>query len=309
MRRFVVISAMVCLWLAVATGVATADDDLDLFLERADAAGYSGVQFVVTVWDDDTVSGVFELEQAGERVMVQQGDGESLISDGKVLGMGDAGGLAIGSWSEGVLGSRYRVGSVGAGERYDRPSETVEIFEGDLLRARLVFDVKTGAPVAAEVYDSAGELFRFAAMLSFDPSMDGLSGMPAGEPDYEVVLSRVSTTLPASVAGYTRVDVYDAPGGGVHAFYADGLFSFSIFELPKDAGDGRFRDADTVEMNDRPYRRLLTPSDVWLMWRSSDATLVLVGDLPPDHLASVLEGLPGPERRGFFSRLWGGIFG
>lgn len=308
-RRFLVIVTLAGLWLGAVASVAQASEELDVYLEQADAAGYSGIQFVVTVWGDDTSTGIFQVEQAGDMVMVQQGAGESLISSGKVRAMDGRVGTAIGSWAEAVGSSRYTVGPPQAAERLDRSAQSIDVFEGSLLRARLILDMKTGAPLATEVYDGNGDLFRFATMLDFDTTMGEMAELAADGSAYDVVLAAPVTSLPDTVAGYARVDVYDAPGEGVHAFYADGLFSFSVFDLPDDAGDGRFKDAATFRMGGSDYRKLLAPSDIWVMWRTPQATYVLVGDLPPDHLEDVLSELPRPKSKSFFSRLWGGLFG
>lgn len=309
MRRLLLIVALAGLWSLTAGSAAQASDELDVYLEQADAAGYSGIQFVVTVWGDETSTGIFEVEQAGDMVVVHQGAGDSLISSGKVRAMDGRVGTAIGSWAERVSSGRYTVGEPQATERLDRTARSIDVFEGALLRARLIFDGKTGAPLATEVYDGNGDLFRFATLLDFDTTMGEMADLAADGSDYDVVLAAPDTSLPATVAGYTRVDVYDAPGEGVHAFYADGLFSFSVFDLPDDAGDGRFRDATTFRAGGSDYRMLLAPTDIWIMWRTPDATYVLVGDLPPDHLDQVLSGLPRPKSKSFFSRLWGGLFG
>ena len=309
MRRLLLVAAFAGLLLVGVASVAQASEELDVYLEQADAAGYSGVQFVVTVWGDDTSTGIFQVEQAGDMVMVHQGAGDSLISSGKVRAMDGENGTAIGSWTEAVGSSRYTVGLPQATERLDRSAQSIDVFEGPLLRARLILDLKTGAPLATEVYDGNGDLFRFATMLEFDTTMGEMAELAADGSDYDVVLAAPATSLPAAVAGYTRVDLYDAPGEGVHAFYADGLFSFSVFDLPADAGDGPFKDATTFRVGGSDYRNLLAPSDIWVMWRTPDATYVLVGDLPPDHLDDVLAELPRPKNKSFFSRFWGGLFG
>ena len=40
-----------------------------------------------------------------------------------------------------------------------------------------------------------------------------------------------------------------------------------------------------------------------------DNSYVLVGDLPPDHLADVLQTLPRPGDRSIFVKLWRRLFG
>ena len=61
----------------------------------------------------------------------------------------------------------------------------------------------------------------------------------------------------------------------------------------------------TVEL----YRRVVTPTSLWVHWDAPDHSYVLVGDLPPDHLTEVLAELPEPGRRNVLVRLWRRLFG
>jgi hypothetical protein len=118
-----------------------------------------------------------------------------------------------------------------------------------------------------------------------------------------------TTTLPESVAGYRRADVYAAGRDSIHAFYSDGLFSFSVFESPRTGLPAAFERATVFEVSGKRYRRLVTPTSVWVHWDAPDRSYLLVGDLPPDHLMGVLQRLPAPGQRGFLVRLWRALFG
>ncbi|MDX1747427.1 MAG: hypothetical protein R3324_15950, partial [Halobacteriales archaeon] len=161
-----------------------------------------------------------------------------------------------------------------------------------------------------EVYDGNGLLFRYSAMLEFDPR-PGLTyaDMSAMGEVYDVMLPVEVDSLPHDAAGYVRADTYAGPDETIQAFFTDGLFSFSLFEVDADARLDRFDDASTAELNGSSYRRLVMPTDIWVMWRAGDVAYVLVGDLPPDHLEDVLAELPEPRERGLLSRIWRGIFG
>ncbi|NIT65353.1 MAG: hypothetical protein GWM93_01485 [Gemmatimonadetes bacterium] len=126
---------------------------------------------------------------------------------------------------------------------------------------------------------------------------------------YDVMLPVENSSLPPEAAGYVRADTYAGPDETVQAFFTDGLFSFSLFEVDADARLDRFEDAPTIEMAGSTYKRLVTPTDVWVSWESGDVAYVLIGDLPPDHLAEVLAELPVPKSKGLLSRLWSGLFG
>jgi hypothetical protein len=116
--------------------------------------------------------------------------------------------------------------------------------------------------------------------------------------------------LPAAVGShYLRMDTYQAPGGALQAFYSDGLFSFSLFESPRSDTPAAFDRATRFEVAGESYRRLVMPSDVWVLWHAPDRTYLLVGDLPPDHLEQVLVDLPEPGDRAWPVRWWRRLFG
>ena len=126
---------------------------------------------------------------------------------------------------------------------------------------------------------------------------------------YDVVVTTTADALPGAVDQYQLVDTYAGPEDSVHAFYSDGLFSFSVFVLDGEGATGPFVEAETMDLASGSYRWILTPTDLWVQWSGGGKTYVLIGDLPPDHLAEVLGQLPAPSRRNIFSRLWNGIFG
>jgi negative regulator of sigma E activity len=184
------------------------------------------------------------------------------------------------------------------------------VLEDGLVRARIVFDLDTRVPLLTEIFDGEGELFRYSAMIDFDsnPSLRYADLAPtAGE--YDVMLPAESATMPPTAAGYVRADTYGGPDTTVQTFYTDGLFKFSIFEIVGDASPERFEAAGVLEVNEATYLQLVTPSELWVMWSAAGSTYVLVGDLPPDHLALVLAELPQPDGDGLFNRIWHGIFG
>jgi hypothetical protein len=147
-------------------------------------------------------------------------------------------------------------------------------------------------------------------MLDFDPNPRRIyTVLNGGASTYDVVVGADADALAADVAGYERVDTYAGPSDSVHAFYSDGLFSFSVFLIEGEGATGPFVEADTMETDSGTYRWILTPSDLWVQWSGGGLTYVLAGDLPPDHLEEVLAELPAPARGNIFSRIWSGIFG
>jgi hypothetical protein len=121
--------------------------------------------------------------------------------------------------------------------------------------------------------------------------------------------TNASPRLPRQSVGYRLVDAYAAPGGGTQSYYSDGLFSFSVFESKRGSTPEVFSDATAFQVGGETYRRIITPSHVWVQWHSPDRTYVLVGDLPPDHVAAVLPAFPEPGNRAFFVRMWRRLFG
>jgi hypothetical protein len=186
----------------------------------------------------------------------------------------------------------------------------VTVEESDTVRARIWFDDQTGAALGSEVYDGDGELFRLSWLLDFDPNPRKIyTMMRESGVGYDVVVPAEAGSLADGVAGYVRVDSYAGPDDSLHAFYTDGLFSYSVFVIEGDIAAGPFVGADLMRVDGAEYRWLLTPSDLWVQWSGEGLTYVLVGDLPPDHLEQVLREMPRPSSGNLFARLWRGLFG
>ena len=306
LRRLIVTAALTTLAVVAAAVPAIAAEDLDDYLREAEEAEYGGRRIVVTVWDGESRAEIFTVIHTGDTMTVN--GGESRVGYGKLDGA-LGGGVVIPEWSSSVLSDRYAMDQPEAVRRLGRDAVRLVVREGDVKRATIVLDAETSAPLATEVYDGAGDLFRYSTMLDFDANpAPYLAGAETDE-EYEVMLPSAASSLPANASGYRRADTYSGPNDSVHAFYTDGLFYFSIFELPEGTRLGGLDDAVVVEVDGNEYRRLVAPDGIWVYWEAKTAYL-LVGDLPPDHLEQVLEELPQPKGKGnFISRLWRGIFG
>lgn len=312
MRRFptlvLTVGALTAGMVAFAAAPALADP-LDDYLHEAEEADYSGRLVVVTVWEGEPTAGMFVIEHAGRRVMIEVGDNEAVIGGGKVTAVSSgASSIAISRWTAMGYQSRYAVTTSRAVERFGRSAESVAIMEGDLLRARIVFDTATGAPLSTEVFRPGGGTFRFSTMVEFDPLPRKLYAMAASPGEYDVMVPARASTLPAQVAGYRLADSYSGPDEVRHSFYADGLFTFSLFEVEGKVKDDVFADADVFEVDGSKYRIIVRPTQVRVRWTTPDRSYVLVGDLPPDHLEQVLMELPKPRGRSFLSRIWTSLF-
>jgi hypothetical protein len=294
-------------WLLLTSSPARAGEFAD-YQDRAAEARYTGRQVVASIIDGETAVELFSVEREGGNTLLATEGGSVVAGDGKVRDGGA--GVEIMAWNEPVAGSAYRASDPIQVTRLGRPCDLFEIHESGMLRARVAFDVVTAAPVSIEVYDGSGKLFRLSAMLDLSTDMPPAMAMldPAGSA-YDV-LERVDPgALPDATGGYALADAYAGPDDTVHAFYSDGLFSFSVFEVSGDAGPDVLGDAKRVRIAGAEYQRRVTPGALWLGWNAGDRSYVLVGDLPPDHLERVLPDLPQPVRRGFLSRIWHSLFG
>ncbi len=288
---------------AVTIGVAApaAAEDLEDYLEKAAEAEYAGRRIVVTIWEGRSIAAITALEHAGKGMMAAASG--TVIRSGRVAFEGVAG-VELSGWSTSRLDARYRTGEATEMLRLGRPAYAVSVYEDDVVRARIVFDLETWAPLATEIYDGEGELFRYAAFMEFSPGVARPTASDYGY-GYDLVARVEESSLPVVAGGYRRVDAYAGPSGSVHSFYSDGLFSFSVFEVAPRAAEERFRDAEVFELAGAEYLVLAEPSALWVKWRGRDAAYVLVGDLPPDHLRRVLADLPAPQPMSWLQRILG----
>lgn len=307
-RRFSVLGAAVALSAVLSMTPASATD-LESYLEAAASAEYTGRRIIITVWDGESQAGIFGVTHVSNMTVIGTEDGGSLIGSGRVAdGTDDA--VMVTAWSHYAASDRYTSSDPVGTMRLGRAAEMIEVFENGRVRARFTFDALTKVPLATEIYDGNGILFRYSAMLEFDPKPDlTYADMEAMGDVYDVMLPTEPSNLPKEAAGYVRADSYSGPDDTIQSFFTDGLFSFSLFEVDADSRLDRFDDAASLEMNGASYRRLVTPTEIWVTWRAGDVAFVLVGDLPPDHLERVVAELPEPSEPGLLTRLWRGIFG
>ncbi len=314
MRRAVfraIALASVAGMVVAATAATAGAAELEDYLAEADEASFAGRQATWCTYGGRTEFSVVTLEHASSVVMIEGADSSQMVGGGRSSNVGDTtGGIALSGWSSAGLSDRYATASAVAEVRSGRDVTVVTVEEDSAVRARIWFDQQTGAALGSEVYDDAGELYRLSWMLDFDPNPRKIFTMMGEEGStYDVVIPADAGSLADGVAGYIRVDAYAGPDDSLHAFYTDGLFSFSIFLIEGVIASGPFADADTMTVSGADYRWLLTPSDLWVQWDGGGFTYVLVGDLPPDHLEQVLQELPRPSQGNIFSRLWRGLFG
>lgn len=297
------------LTLVVFVGPPAAADELSDYLEHADDAVYSGRRIVFTVWDGQSRFALLDVEHAdGMSVVTRYGD-HVMIGGGKIrpLSSGD-GGIQFTQWTQPDAIDRYEVVVVGPVMHAGRRARLVEVMEDGNLRARLKFDQQTSAPVVTEVFGGSGELFRYSAMVEFEPSAVSMPGEESDTADYAVA-SPEAMDLPAMASHYQLVDSYAAADGSAQGFYTDGLFSFSMFVIDGRADLEKMGDGEPFMIQGSEYRVSAAPMELWVMWTTGSDTYVLVGDLPPDHLEDVLVDIPRPVHRNWFQRAWHRLFG
>ena len=307
-RMSLLLTLAIVLGLSVMAPVAA--DELDDLLGEAAEADYSGRRLIVTFIDGDTVLEIVDVEHAGSSMVMGSEGGELHYGGGGRLIGADGVGVAVSSWNSAQMSARYSLGDITEVRRLDRAATSVDVLEDGQLRMRLVFDQETGTPLVTEVYDGDGELFRLTSMLDVDSTPTKLYSAQVPQADeFDVVIPTSDHSLAASAGSYELADAYGGPNNSVQGFYTDGLFAFSLFVVSGAADSERLGEATNYKIDGRRYRRLVEPGEMWVSWASGGNTFVLVGDLPPDHLEAVLAELPKPNRSGFFSRLWNGIFG
>ena len=284
--------------------------DLIDHMDHAADADFVGRQLVVCWSPDGVVAQVSEVEQSGGMTMVKGTDRSVTIGQGKMI---DAYGGVI-TYLEMTPTTPWRLWDgykVVDGEPVPGAdgSRTVDVLEQGELRARFLLDETTSILLASEIFSGDGSLYRYTALIEVGPRDSAPMIDMADMPQPEVREMAQDVALPASAGHYWRADSYVAMGG-VQAFYTDGLFRFSVFELSRKTDGGPLADKPSVEIAGRGgYHRMYNPAAVTVLWRTADQSYVLIGDLPPDHLEVILADLPSPNRANPLKRAWRWVFG
>lgn len=306
MRRLV---ALVAIFTLVPASMATARGLEDL-LERSREASYTAEQTISCSTPDGVRDAVVKIAQSGGEIRVG-----STVSEDVEVSAGDGG------WTLSRGGGVVKSATVGSG---DRPVEPLYLVEDDgatwfqgrtasvhrlmrdgVLRAELLFDVATGALVAATTFSGDGTEYCERRFVSFDPTDPGFEPKKPAGTELEAT-EAIETSLPETVAGFTRLDVYEDVDGLRFAYYSDGFFSFAVFQTPTTVF---LPEAVRLHLGKALYERLFTAGQVTYAWETLDGGMALVGDLPPDLHETVLTELPQPHDPGLFRRLWRHLFG
>lgn len=310
-RRAALVGTTLVVSLALAAPAVAADELADI-LDRAHDATFTATRLTVSVWGDQTQLIRERVERANGSEMILVDETWSMVGNGRSIVMNEAPeGIAFMTSIRQEATDRYAVGVTRTCRHMRRSCTIVPILEAGAVRAQVIVDDLTGAPLISYVYDGDGRLFRTVSLSDFKPHRTyEWSRDPEAVP-LEIVMHGDSDALPSEVAGYRLGDVFPGPAGegSEQGYYSDGLFSFSLFVLPSSTVVGGFDDAETLATGSAIYSMVHTAGDVRVQWSNGERRFVLMGDLPPDHLDEVLAELPGPDRRSILARIWAKLFG
>lgn len=289
--------------LTVMVGSATAAMANELTDRLSDSVGvaYSGEQSVVCNQPDGRHSELFDVGQNDLGITVT------------VDPAGTTRAAAAGALSTG-LGSQYEIGLSADGEVLGRRVEVIEVFDGDTLRVRLSFDVESSVLLMSEIFNSDGSPYCTTRFIEFHLGSPGpargVTTVDSPEPAGAVQADDVDRALPLQLAGFSRLQVRGGSQSDLSsAFYGDGLFTFQLTNSSRPISIPELDDQPRVTIEGHEYQRIFELGRAVYAWHSNLGGYVLVGELPVDVQARVLSELPDPRSRGFFERLWDGLFG
>jgi len=309
MRRPVLVASTLVVAMTLSTPGALAAD-VDGVLEAAREATFNASRLTVSVWGDQTQVSSQWVEQWSGGEIVRTNAAWTAYGNGRAMTLGDTGsGFVFMSNRPVEVSERYSIGDVSEITHLRRECLRIEINEGDVRRAVLIVDKLTGAILRSDVYTDTGKIFRTTSLEDFKPYRVYAQPSDAGAVPLEVVMHADSYGLPEEIAGYSLVDVFPGPGSSEQGFYSDGLFSFSLFTMPKQTKITGLDNPMAFVTNRGVYDMVPTAREVRLHWADSESNFVLVGDLPPDHARNVLAELPSPDTGSMFSRWWRWMFG
>lgn len=308
-RRIVTVGAVAAVTVSMMAPPALADDLAD-YLDAVHRSTYTANRLVVSVWGGRTQISLALVQHSGGMEMVRVDSTWSMIGNGTAMTMGGTSrGVAFPSRPKPIRTDRYTIGEVTQVTHMGRACELVPVMEGDMLRARLLIDVRTGAPLITEMFTDTGKVFRRSSLQNFLAYRTYSGPEDAGRGEYDIVMPVASEAWPDSIYGYQLVDVSEAAGDSEQGFYSDGLFSFSLFVLGDVSSVTGFETPASLITDTGVYDLVSTAQDVSIHWMDKENHFVIVGDLPPDHAAQVLAELPAPHVRSIFSQWWHRLFG
>lgn len=270
--------------------------EFDEHLVNQGNVAFSGRQSVVCNLPDGRQSDVFEIGQNADGVGVTV-DSSGAVRSGRVK-------------AETPLGAQYRTHEAGTEMILGRAADVVEISDRDVVRMRIAFDVETSVVLRSEILNADGSTYCTTQLIEFSigdagvaSGVDLASSAAAGGPT-------PTDSLPATLAGFALIHTSDGPEPSItSAFYADGMFSFTLLHSRSSITVPELSNTDTVEIGGSEYQRDFELGRAAYSWNSRTGGYVLVGEMPLDKQLEVLSNLPAPESRNLFQRFWDGLFG
>lgn len=296
----------------VLTATAVAGD-LGGYLERSAESEFAGEQLVACDTPDGDRSSLFQIAQSegivaawvsddAEVPIVTVGPGTSSIIEEETVEAT----LVEGTVMEGE--EVYSVGEETETTFLGRPALDVSLLRDGTERVRLTVDAETGAVVRTRAYDGSGDLYCDRRLLSFETGPVTLpDGAEAAGDQESAEPIPAPDLLPAEIAGFQLLDTYELEDGTL-SYYSDGFFSAGVVLTDRPVSLG-IEDAVAFRRGGAEYLRQYEAGTVTVTWTTAEGNMALVGDLPPDLLAEVVDGLPAPSQRGFFGRIWETLFG
>ncbi len=302
-----------CAVLTLVAVPAVAEDDVTEMFETASTAEFAAEGVVLSTWGSESAATTYDVTRTDGMSMAHAGTDAFMSGGGMAASLTgtDWYALEVSEWSAWSMSERYSLGEPEPTVRLGRPATSIEVLQDDRVRVHLVLDDATSVPLLTEVFDGAGAVFRVATVTDFsdEPSMAG-DDMPKDFAERMMIEPAAApASLPTDAYGYVRTDVYSAGAAATQTYYSDGMFSYSVFVAGGSMPEA-FDDSSLVAIgDDGPYRRIVTPSQVWIGWTVGGDSYVLVGDLPPDHLVEVMAEMPAPRSQGVIMRWLGRVFG
>lgn len=307
MRKLSLLLAAVMIFPAMSAGAT----ELDELLEQSREAAYSAEQAISCSTPAGVRDALVRISQSGGDITVA-----SSVGDDVEVKSGDGGwtlsrhGGVVSSTSveseEEEVEPLYVVEDLGETFALGRSATAYRLLRDGVVRAELVFDDETGAMVVTTTFTEDGETYCQRRFISFDPTDPGTDPVTADGLEQASAGEQVQSTLPETIVGFERLDVYEDDLGFRFAYYSDGFFSFAVFETPTMV---ELEYGDIYDLAGDPYRRSFSPGQATYAWEARSGGMALVGDLPPDLHADVLSALPTPRTPNIFRRLWRSLFG
>lgn len=306
MRR---LSALVVVFVLLPATAAWAGE-IDDLLQQGQDATYSAEQVISCATPDGSRDAVVKVTKSGNELRIAPIVGSDVEVE-----------VGSGVWALSRKGERVAEASVDASTAKSEPLYTVEqagpldylgrpatayrLVRDQQTRALLVLDDGIGAVVKATTYTEGDDVYCERRLISLQTDVPEFAATTQSGQG-SVLEPVTSSDLPAEVAGFDLLDHYLDDDGVSFAYYSDGFFSFAVFQTPSVVA---LPDPTTVDFDFGRYGRMFTPGQVMYSWETDEGGMALVGDLPPDLHATVLEAMPHPDNPGFLRKWWRALFG